>query len=286
MNIIEVENVSFRYGNSRRYSLKDVSLEVKKGEFIGIIGPSGSGKSTFCLTLNGLIPHSISGDFKGNVIVDGLNTRDHSVAELSTRVGLIFQNPDSQLFNMTVLEEVAFALENLGVERDEMWRRIKWALKLVRLWDKREEFPPNLSGGEKQRLAIASVLVMKPKVIVLDEPTSQLDPIGREEVLGLVKLLNREENITIILVEHNTDFLLEYADRIFVFNEGRIVMEGKPEEVFENVEMLEKIGVKIPTRVKIGYELMKRGIINRAVLSREEVVEVLRWAYQRTNYSK
>ncbi|CAB49295.1 energy-coupling factor ABC transporter ATP-binding protein [Pyrococcus abyssi] len=272
MNIIEVENVSFKYGNSKAYSLRDVNLNVKKGEFLGIIGPSGSGKSTFCLTLNGLIPHSINGEFEGNVFVDGLNTREHSVAELSTRVGLVFQNPDSQLFNMTVLEEVAFALENLGVEREEMWRRIRWALKLVKLWDKREEFPPNLSGGEKQRLAIASVLVMKPKVLVLDEPTSQLDPLGREEVLSLVRLLNKEEKITIILVEHNTDFLLEHADRIVVFDGGRVVMEGKPEEVFENVEFLERIGIRIPTRVKIGYELKKRGITRRAVLSYEEII--------------
>lgn len=182
---------------------------------------------------------------------------------------------------MTVLEEVAFALENLGIERDEMWRRIRWALKLVRLWDKREEFPPNLSGGEKQRLAIASVLVMKPKVLVLDEPTSQLDPLGREEVLGLIKLLNKEEKITIILVEHNTDFLLEHADRIVVFDKGRIVLEGKPEDVFENVEFLRTIGVKLPTRVKIGYELKKRGLVERAVLTRDEVVEVLKWAYLR-----
>jgi len=258
-----------------------VNLEIRKGEFLGIIGPSGSGKSTFCLTLNGLIPHSIAGEFHGNVIVDGLNTREHSVSELSTKVGLVFQNPDSQLFNMTVLEEVAFALENLGIERDEMWRRIRWALKLVRLWDKREEFPPNLSGGEKQRLAIASVLVMKPKVLVLDEPTSQLDPLGREEVLGLIKLLNKEEKITIILVEHNTDFLLEHADRIVVFDKGRIVLEGKPEDVFENVEFLRTIGVKLPTRVKIGYELKKRGLVERAVLTRDEVVEVLKWAYLR-----
>ncbi|AFK23311.1 putative cobalt transport ATP-binding protein [Pyrococcus sp. ST04] len=207
-----------------------------------------------------------------------MNTKEHSVAELSKVVGLVFQNPDSQLFNMTVLEEVAFALENLGVEREEMWRRIKWALKLVGLWEKREEFPPNLSGGEKQRLAIASVLVMKPKVLVLDEPTSQLDPVGKESVLGLVKLLNKEEKITVLLVEHNTEFLLENADRIVVFDKGRVVMEGKPEEVFEEVERLEEVGVRIPARVKLGYELKRRGLADRAVLSSEEIVKILRIA--------
>ncbi|MFA4640964.1 energy-coupling factor ABC transporter ATP-binding protein [Pyrococcus kukulkanii] len=276
MNIIEVENLSFKYKGTSRYSLRNVTLSVKKGEFIGIIGGSGSGKSTFCLTLNGIIPHSIQGTFEGNVIVAGLNTREHSVAELSTKVGLVFQNPDSQIFNMTVLEEVAFALENLGIEREEMWRRIKWALKLVGLWDKREEFPPNLSGGEKQRLAIASVLVMKPEILVLDEPTSQLDPIGKESVLNLIKLLNKEEKITILLVEHNTEFLLENADSVFVFNDGKVVLEGRPEDVFEDVETLMSVGVRIPARIRIGYELKKKGILKRATVSAEEVKKVLK----------
>ncbi|AMM54369.1 ATP-binding cassette domain-containing protein [Pyrococcus kukulkanii] len=275
MNIIEVENVSFRYRGSPKYSLRDITLSIKDGEFIGIIGSSGSGKSTFCLTLNGIIPHSIQGEFEGNVIVDGMNTREHSVAELSTKVGLVFQNPDSQIFNMTVLEEVAFALENLGIEREEMWRRIRWALKLVGLWNKREEFPPNLSGGEKQRLAIASVLVMKPKVLVLDEPTSQLDPGGKRSVLSLVNLLNKEEKMTIVLVEHNPEFLLENADRIFVFEKGMVVMEGKPEEIFEDVEALERIGVRVPSRVKIGYELKKRGLSDKAVLKINEIRRIL-----------
>ncbi|ASJ16152.1 energy-coupling factor ABC transporter ATP-binding protein [Thermococcus chitonophagus] len=276
MNIIEVENLSFKYKGAGRYSLRDITLSVKKGEFIGIIGGSGSGKSTFCLTLNGIIPHSIQGTFEGNVIVAGLNTREHSVAELSTKVGLVFQNPDSQIFNMTVLEEVAFALENLGVERDEMWRRIKWALKLVGLWDKREEFPPNLSGGEKQRLAIASVLVMKPEILVLDEPTSQLDPMGKESVLNLIKLLNKEEKITILVVEHNTEFLLENADRVFVFSDGKIILEGKPENVFEDVETLMKIGVRIPARIRIGYELKKKGLLKRATVSAKELKKALK----------
>ncbi|MFA4663166.1 energy-coupling factor ABC transporter ATP-binding protein [Pyrococcus kukulkanii] len=275
MNIIEVENVSFRYRGSPKYSLRDITLSIKDGEFIGIIGSSGSGKSTFCLTLNGIIPHSIQGEFEGNVIVDGMNTREHSVAELSTKVGLVFQNPDSQIFNMTVLEEVAFALENLGIEREEMWRRIRWTLKLVGLWNKREEFPPNLSGGEKQRLAIASVLVMKPKVLVLDEPTSQLDPGGKRSVLSLVNLLNKEEKMTIVLVEHNPEFLLENADRIFVFEKGMVVMEGKPEEIFEDVEALERIGVRVPSRVKIGYELKKRGLSDKAVLKINEIRRIL-----------
>ncbi|AAL81981.1 cobalt transport ATP-binding protein cbio [Pyrococcus furiosus DSM 3638] len=208
--------------------------------------------------------------------MDGLNTLNYPVSKLSQIVGLVFQNPESQLFNMTVLEEVAFALENLGIEREEMWKRIRWALKLVGLWEKKEHSPLALSGGEKQRLAIASVLVMKPKVLVLDEPTSQLDPLGKEEILSLVKLLNKEEKITVVLVEHNTDFLLEHADRIVVFDKGTIILEGKPEEVFENVDILMSIGIKIPTRIKVGYELKKRGVVDKSVLSLNEIVKVLR----------
>ncbi|AFN04784.1 energy-coupling factor ABC transporter ATP-binding protein [Pyrococcus furiosus DSM 3638] len=276
MKIIEVRDVSFKYFGAKQYSLRDVNLTVRKGEFLGVVGPSGSGKSTFCLTLNGIIPHSIKGEFSGEVIVDGLNTLNYPVSKLSQIVGLVFQNPESQLFNMTVLEEVAFALENLGIEREEMWKRIRWALKLVGLWEKKEHSPLALSGGEKQRLAIASVLVMKPKVLVLDEPTSQLDPLGKEEILSLVKLLNKEEKITVVLVEHNTDFLLEHADRIVVFDKGTIILEGKPEEVFENVDILMSIGIKIPTRIKVGYELKKRGVVDKSVLSLNEIVKVLR----------
>jgi len=274
--MIRVEELSFKYAGAKEYSLRDISFRVKKGEFLGVLGASGSGKSTLCLTFNGIIPHSIRGDFEGNVFVKGYNTREASVAELSKIVGLVLQNPDSQLFNMTVEEEVAFALENLGLDVEEIKRRIHWALKITGLEGLEKEFPPNLSGGQKQRLVIASVLAVKPEVLVLDEPTSQLDPIGREQVLSLITLLNKEQGITIVLVEHNTEYLFDFADRIIVLDRGEVVMEGKPREVFEEADYLRELGIRIPISVKIGAELKRKGLLEKAALNDKELIKALK----------
>ncbi|KPU62392.1 cobalt ABC transporter ATPase [Thermococcus sp. EP1] len=274
--MIRVEELSFKYAGAKDYSLKDINLKVKKGEFLGILGASGSGKSTLCLTFNGIIPHSIKGEFNGNVFVKGYNTKEASVAELSKLVGLVLQNPDSQLFNMTVEEEVAFALENLGLDLEEIRRRIYWALKITGLEGLEKEFPPNLSGGQKQRLVIASVLAMRPEILVLDEPTSQLDPLGREQVLSLITLLNKEQGITIVLVEHNTEYLFDFADRIIVLDKGELVMEGKPRDVFEEAEFLRGLGIRIPTSVKVGAELKKRGLLERAALNDKELIKAIK----------
>lgn len=274
--MIRVEDLSFKYTEAKEYSLKDISFRVKKGEFLGILGASGSGKSTLCLTFNGIIPHSIKGDFEGNVFVKGYNTKEASVAELSKIVGLVLQNPDSQLFNMTVEEEVAFALENLGLNVEEIRRRVYWALKITGLEGLEKEFPPNLSGGQKQRLVIASVLALKPEVLVLDEPTSQLDPIGREQVLSLITLLNKEQGITIVLVEHNTEYLFDFANRIIVLDKGELVMEGKPREIFEEADYLRKLGIRIPVSVKIGAELKRRRLLEKAALNDKELIKAIR----------
>ena len=274
--MIRVEELSFKYAGAKEYSLRDISFRVKKGEFLGVLGASGSGKSTLCLTFNGIIPHSIRGEFRGNVFVKGYNTREASVAELSKIVGLVLQNPDSQLFNMTVEEEVAFALENLGLDVEEIRRRIYWALKITGLEGLEKEFPPNLSGGQKQRLAIASVLALKPEVLVLDEPTSQLDPIGREQVLSLITLLNKEQGITIVLVEHNTEYLFDFADRIIVLDKGELVMEGKPREIFEEADYLRELGIRIPISVKIGAELKRKGLLEKAALNDKELIKALK----------
>lgn len=282
MNVITVEGLSFKYRRAERYSLRDVSFTVKKGELVGIIGPSGSGKSTLCLTLNGIIPNSIKGDFKGDVVIrdprtgEEFNTRETPVPRLSTVVGLVLQNPESQLFNMTVEEEIAFGLENLGLERNEILRRLRWALEVTGLKGLEKEFPPNLSGGQQQRLAIAAVLAMGPSILVLDEPTSQLDPVGRKEVLGLVSLLNREHGMTVVLVEHHTDYILRYADRVMVMADGSMVMEGKPEEIAEEAEELRKLGVKLPPVLEVSHELRKRELLDRVVLTPEELLSRIR----------
>ncbi|AFL94507.1 cobalt transporter ATP-binding protein [Thermococcus cleftensis] len=281
MKVISVEGLSFRYRRAKDYSLRDVSFEVKKGEMLGIIGPSGSGKSTLCLTLNGIIPNSIKGDFEGDVIIrdprtgEEHSTRETPVPHLSTVVGLVLQNPESQLFNMTVEEEIAFGLENLGLDRNEILRRLRWVLEVTGLKGLEKEFPPNLSGGQQQRLAIAAVLAMEPSIIVLDEPTSQLDPVGKKEVLGLISLLNREHGITVVLVEHHTDYVLRYADRVLVMDGGRIILEGRPEEIAEEAETLKGLGVKLPASLEVSHELRKRGLLDRPALTPEELLSRL-----------
>ncbi|WP_148882508.1 energy-coupling factor ABC transporter ATP-binding protein [Thermococcus aciditolerans] len=281
MNVISVEDLRFRYRRAERYSLKDVSFTVKRGELLGIIGPSGSGKSTLCLTLNGIIPNSIKGEFEGDVVItdprtgEEYNTKETPVPTLSAVVGLVLQNPESQLFNMTVEEEIAFGLENLGLERNEILRRLRWALEVTGLRGLEGEFPPNLSGGQQQRLAIAAVLAMDPSIIVLDEPTSQLDPVGRREVLGLVSLLNREHGITVVLVEHHTDYILRYADRVIVMDRGEIVLQGTPEEVAEEADTLRKLGVKLPPALEVSHELKKRGVLGETVLTPEAFLRLI-----------
>ena len=258
--MIEVRDVTFHYPRSTRPALEGVSLTIGDGEFIGILGPSGSGKSTLALTLNGIIPNSIRGTFLGEVIIrdpktgKAFKTTETPVPKLSTLVGLVLQNPESQLFNMTVEDEVAFALENLGLPREEIAERVEWALKVTGLNGLEDEFPPNLSGGEKQRLAIASVIAMKPSHLVLDEPTSQLDPRGKREVLDVIKRLNRE-GTTVIMVEHDSRFLFRNADRLVVLSRGRIVLHGEPRKVAERVEELVEIGVKIPYSLLLSRAL-------------------------------
>ncbi|WP_099210359.1 energy-coupling factor ABC transporter ATP-binding protein [Thermococcus henrietii] len=258
--MIEVRKVTFRYPRSKRPALMDVSLKIEDGEFVGILGPSGSGKSTLALTLNGIIPSSIRGAFSGEVIVrdqktgETFKTTETPVSKLSTLVGLVLQNPESQLFNMTVEDEVAFALENLGLPREEIAERVEWALKVVGLEGLENEFPPNLSGGEKQRLAIASVIAMKPSHLVLDEPTSQLDPKGKREVLRVVEELNRA-GTTVVMVEHDSRFLFRKADRLVVLNGGRVILQGNPREVAERVEELIEVGVKVPHSLLLSRAL-------------------------------
>ena len=241
--MIEVREVYFSYRSAP--ALRGVSLTIGDGGIYGILGPSGSGKSTLALTLNGIIPDSIRGAFSGEVLVrdpktgETFKTTETPVPKLSTLVGLVLQNPESQLFNMTVEDEVAFALENLGLPRDEIERRIRWALRAVNLEGREDEFPPNLSGGEKKRLAIASVIAMKPAHLVLDEPFAGLDAGSRRAIERLILELSRE--ITVVVIEHDSRFLFREARELFVLDGGRLVMSGEID-----VEKLVELGVKVP----------------------------------------
>lgn len=238
--------------------LEDIDLEVQGGEFVSVIGPTGVGKTTLCLALNGIVPQSTGGVIRGNVIIDGLNTKEQSVPELAQHVGLVFQDPETQLFNLTVEAELAFGLETRGLPRPEIEERISWALSLVGMSEHRQRSPFQLSGGQKQRVAIASVLAITPRVLVLDEPTASLDPVGKAEVFSVVRKLRRDRGMTIIMVEQELEHIAEFSDRVVVLNQGRVEMEGPPEAVFAQVDRLREVGVGVPQVSELAHCLNKR----------------------------
>ncbi len=225
--------------------LHGIDLEVEKGEFISIMGPTGVGKTTLCLALNGIVPQSMGGIFEGEVVVGGLNTKEHPVSQLASRVGIVFQDPESQFFNMTVEDEVAFGPESLGISPSEIEERLAWALDVVQMSDFRDRSPFQLSGGQKQRVAIASILAMKPDIIVLDEPTSGLDPRGKFEVFRVVQELKRREQITIVMVEQEAEKIAEFSDRVVVMHEGKIAMVDTPSTIFGQVDLMHEIGLGV-----------------------------------------
>lgn len=275
MHIIEVRDLHYTYPNAKSPALKGVDLTVNKGEFILLTGPSGCGKTTFCRTLNGLIPHFYNGELEGEVTVNKLNIRDNPTYKLSQHVGLVFQNPDNQIFSLTVEKDVAFGLENQGVPKKEMVESIDWALKMTGIEHLRERATHELSGGQKQRLAIASILAMKPKILVLDEPTSFLDPLGAEHAFRVLDTLNQEYDITIILIEHRVDLAVRYADRAIIFNDGVVANSGSPEDVFSQEET-RLMGVAVPKTIVFYNKLKQRGIrLESPPLSPEMLVKQL-----------
>ena len=256
MKVVEVRNVTYTYPGSKKPALENVNVEISEGELVLIVGPSGSGKSTFVRLLNGLIPHYYGGDFKGDVFVFGLNTKEHSVAELSKKVGLVFQDPENQILTLTVEKEVAFGPENLGLPPSEIRERVEESLKTMNIEHLRYRLPFELSGGEQQRVIIASILAMKPKLLVFDEPTSNLDPIS---TINLVKAIHELHRLgyTIVVVEHKLDLLVPLVNRIIVFNKGRIVGDGRVEEILEG-DVLESVGVDFPRIPKLFKLLAQR----------------------------
>jgi energy-coupling factor transporter ATP-binding protein EcfA2 len=238
--------------------LKGVDLRVQKGEFLALMGPTGVGKTTLCLTLNGILPHLLGGSFAGKVVVAGMDTRDHGPGQMSRQVGLVFQDPESQLFNMTVEDEMAFGLESLGLSSSEMEERIAWALEVVRLTGLRKRHPLQLSGGQKKRLAIATVLAMRPPVLVLDEPMTGLDPLGRHEVLSVVEQLKREKETTVVMVEQDAEAVMAWADRVVIMERGRLVLEGSPRQVFAQVEALHDWGLAVPQMSELAHLFNRR----------------------------
>jgi energy-coupling factor transport system ATP-binding protein len=261
--IIEFKDLSFSYKSAdNRYALKNINLKIYEGDYVALLGLNGAGKTTLQLCLNGVIPNSILGDFSGEVIVDGHDTFETPVRELAKIVGMVFDNPEFQLSQMSVGEEIALGLENLGYSYEEMVNTITEVLGIVGLSGLEERSPWGLSGGQQQRLSIASALAMHPKILVMDEPTSNVDPIGKEEIFQVAYDLNRKRNMTVIMAEHEVEVMAQYANLVVIMHDGEIVLQGTPEEVFSNVELLESLGLRMPQVAALGHSLEKQNLIN------------------------
>jgi energy-coupling factor transport system ATP-binding protein len=244
MGRIVTENLSFRYANSRSNSLMNINLRIDPGDFILVVGPTGCGKSTLLKTFNGLIPHVIEGEMSGRVTVDGKDTREHKVRELARHVGMVFQNPEAQLFSLYVEEEVMLGPWNLGLPKDEMRRRVDEALKIVGMAEKHGEPIFQLSDGQKQKTALASILAMKPTTIVLDEPTSNIDIESALEIAAFLEKLNKEQGYTIVVAEHRTGLFARIASRVVAMENGKIVADGPPEAVFGDHSLIARLGIR------------------------------------------
>lgn len=274
--VVQVEHLTYAYPTSKDFVLKDVSFEVKRGEVLAILGPNGSGKSTLCKSLNGLVPHFYGGRYGGRVLVAGEEVLKSSVAKLATKVGLVFQDPEDQMSGLalTVWEEVAFGLMMLGYPKEEIARRVEEAIRYVGLNGLEKRSPFELSGGQMQRLAIATVLALKPEVIVLDEPTAQLDPIGKFEVLGVIERLAGEGS-TIVIAEHEIEDVAYFADKALLLYNGRVLAYGPARGVLREVDKLKSVGVDPPTVTELAHALEKElGLEIEYPITLEEAVRV------------
>lgn len=279
MKFLDIKRLSHRFvdrdddGNEigSKMAVDDLSLEVNEGDFIAVLGHNGSGKSTFAKHLNALLLPS-----EGTVYVGGMDTKDASkVWDIRQNTGMVFQNPDNQIIATVVEDDIGFGPENLGIETEDIWKRVEKALEAVHMTEYRKHSPNMLSGGQKQRVAIAGVLAMKPKCIVLDEPTAMLDPTGRKEVIETITELNKKENVTIILVTHFMEEVV-YADKVFVMDDGKLALSGTPKEVFSEIEKLMELGLDVPDVTNIAYKLENYGInLNRGILHIDELCETL-----------
>lgn len=272
-NIIEVKNVFYEYTDQdvRHTAVNGVSFAIERGSFTVILGHNGSGKSTLAKMLNGLLKPT-----SGEVLVDGINTaNEETEIEVKRRVGMVFQNPDNQLVASIVEEDVAFGPENLGLEPSVIRERVDEALKSVGMYEFRESTPHHLSGGQKQRIAIAGIIAMQPECLILDEPTAMLDPVGRTEIIKTLHKLNKEKNITVVLITHYMEEA-ENADRVMVMNDGVILSDNTPKEIFKNVSQLKLVGLSVPQTTELLYALKQNGFdVSTDVLSIEETAKAI-----------
>ena len=279
MGIVKAKNLTFEYirrdedGNVEGITkaVDNVSIDIKQGDFVAVLGHNGSGKSTFAKHLNALVMPT-----EGTVWVDGMDTREEeNTLKVRQTAGMVFQNPDNQIVGTLVDEEVGFGPENIGVPTEEIWERVEKSLKAVGMYAFRNQSPNKLYGGQKQRVAIAGIVAMKPKCIVLDEPTAMLDPLGRKDVLNVLHELNRQENVTVILITHYMEEVID-IDKLYVMDDGKLVMSGTPREIFSQVEKLKKLRLDVPHVTELAYELQKEGVpLKNGILTSEEFTEEL-----------
>ena len=279
MGIVKAKNLTFEYirrdedGNVEGITkaVDNVSIDIKQGDFVAVLGHNGSGKSTFAKHLNALVMPT-----EGTVWVDSMDTREEeNTLKVRQTAGMVFQNPDNQIVGTLVDEEVGFGPENIGVPTEEIWERVEKSLKAVGMYAFRNQSPKKLSGGQKQRVAIAGIVAMKPKCIVLDEPTAMLDPLGRKDVLNVLHELNRQENVTVILITHYMEEVID-IDKLYVMDDGKLVMSGTPREIFSQVEKLKELRLDVPHVTELAYELQKEGVpLKNGILTSEEFTEEL-----------
>ncbi|MFV9511630.1 energy-coupling factor transporter ATPase [Tepidibacillus sp. LV47] len=271
--IIQIRNLTFRYPHSKEPILKDLTLDLQKGQFIAVLGPNGSGKSTLAKLLIGILQPE-----KGSIVINGKPLQnEEDIWEIRKTIGIVFQNPDNQIVAPTVEDDVAFGLENQGIPSEEIRIRVDEVLTKLGLMDYKHVEPHYLSGGQKQKVAIAGILAMKPKVIIFDEATSMLDPQGRKEVIEAAKRLNETENITVI---HITHFIQEtlFANRVIVLNEGKVLLDGTPKEIFTQGQILKEIGLDVPLSVDLSNRLIEKGLLKDIIVDEEELIMKL-WTF-------
>ncbi|MBK8620103.1 MAG: ABC transporter ATP-binding protein [Anaerolineales bacterium] len=260
MAFINLQNVTYQYPLTKTPVLQNINLQVNEGEFVAVIGPNGAGKSTLCYALAGFVPHFFKGEISGSIEVAGMESSKSTLDEWVLNVGLAFQNPFNQISGAkyTVFEEIAFGLENSGVPREEMKARVDEAMKLTDISDLADRSPYSLSGGQQQRVALTSILVMQPKLLVLDEPTSQMDPIGTREVFSVVRKM-AEGGMTVVMVEHKMEWIAQFADRVIALKDGQVLLEGKPNEVLTS-NILAENGFGISRYTSTAREAKKQGL--------------------------
>ena len=281
MDSIQIKNLTYRYPTSEADVLKDVSFTVKKGELCAIVGANGSGKTTLCNAIRGFVPKFYKGEISGDVLVNGRDVKEDPDGKNALEIGFVFQNPFTQISGIasTVYEELAYGLENMGVEPEEICQRIERIMELTKIQEFRDRDPYQLSGGQQQRVALAAILVMDQDVLVIDEPTSQLDPQSTDDVFEIIKLM-KSMGKTIVLVEHKMEQIAEYADQIIVLDGGQVVMEGTPKEVFSDPDCL-KYHTRLPQSTRIALELKKEGAnLSEIPVTVEETVGMIRTAME------